>query len=580
VQLLGIAAPPLAQDVDFDTLFTPPVEAAVLNPGAKYTPSCVDGVVVLQGNSTEVLLDSQMETYRQDLLNTLGIPESEATDLWGRLALQFKIYLGANYACTVAGADPTLTLEYAQSHGFQAVKLWTPEGSQDLNDHEVWTGSDLAAPGDFVRCYKGTADGSGGPFTYVCDATSGQHKFVQLRLPGASRVLELIEIQAWAVSAGFPISPPPSQPPPTPPPPPPSPPPPRQDLVVDATLTLAAALLDARTGYPGRPVIVSIGAGTHQLNASDGTFDGAVTASEVWLEGEGSAVLASAGDGPVLTVGGAPQCAPVSLINMTVHGRIEVLTGGMVFVRACTFVPDSLSPGRAALGGGLRVAGGVAEVRDSRFVGLDAERGGALAVTNGSLAVHDSELTSNNATLGGALYASGGTLVVMGSRLTLNEAADAGGAIYVNGAAALLGQRTWLHQNAAPTSRGVSAFLAAGALTYALPGPLATWVISATHCSAAQPSGCGGGWERLPEMLDLHVHSIPLGPIDDDFPLSCSAHRQLKPHASPVSRSLAHPLVCLPQRLACSGTASSPRTSRGRRARPCVLRATSARDTP
>ena len=376
---------------------------------------------------------------------------------------------------------------------------------------------------------------------------------LQLRLPGSARQLRLLEIVPWVLSI-VPLSPP-SLPPPSLPPP--SPPPPRQNLEANATLSLGAALHDARSTHAGSPVLVSVTAGTHAL--SNASFDSSVTASEVWLQGMEGATLVAATDAPALTVGEPnASCAPIHLERLRLRGRIVVVAGGILFVDNCTFMRMDSSAQAVAgvtLGGGVLVAGGYVEMRGCRFVGLNATRGGAIAVppprvepalswprvprllirrltlrislqmTGGSLAVHDSELSSNSATRGGAVYASAGVLLVMGCLLERNEATGAGGAVYVSGAAVLLGNGTWLHANSAAAGR--AAYLASGSLTYGMPSPLATWVTSATRCSAAQPEMCGSGWAGIPEdargpWLGLDVHSIAAGAIDDDFPLSCT----------------------------------------------------------
>jgi predicted outer membrane repeat protein len=277
-------------------------------------------------------------------------------------------------------------------------------------------------------------------------------------------------------------------------------------------------------------VRVSVAAGTHHLNASDGIFDSANTASEVWIQGSvGGSTLLVIGDGPVFTFhGGEPnssQSAPVHLHDLSIHGRVLVTSGSRLYVQDCSFGPSPLSPGavQAEMGGGLLVAGGQAEVRSSSFVGFNAVSGGAIAITSGSLSLFDSVLASNIATNGGAIYASGGTLVAMGSRLEHNEAAHAGGGLYVGGGCdVLLGNGTWLGANRAPFLQGASAFVAAGSLTYGLPGPLATWVTSATRCDAARPEACGPGLEKLPELLGLEVARLSVGATDDSYPFSCT----------------------------------------------------------
>ena len=266
----------------------------------------------------------------------------------------------------------------------------------------------------------------------------------------------------------------------------------------------------------GKPVLVSLGAGSYAL--SDAVIDGAVAASELTFAGEdtGEAPQLDGGDATVLAVSaGAPR---VRLERLQLLGQVKV-AGGDVAVSNCSFGESSATARRRLSGAtparALVVGNGTAALDGVVFEGLG---GGAIEVAGGSLTVTGGELRRNSAARGGAMLVTGGEVRIEGSSLEDNTASESGGALFVAGGRVVLGNQTSLRGNSAPKSEGKAIYSVVD-LSYELPSPLATWVLT------------GGG----------SISSLGAGYIDDDFPYDCAPTRlHARPHVALAVRTSHH----------------------------------------
>lgn len=247
-------------------------------------------------------------------------------------------------------------------------------------------------------------------------------------------------------------------------------------------------------------------------------------------------------------------------------GGLRIVVGGDVVVNASSF--RGLV---AASGGAVSVEGGRLTAQECLFADNQATTdGGALSVTSGELRLVNSNMQGNDAAAGGALsvsqpYGSAGSVVVVEGSDMANNTASNGGAIHVDGGRSRM-VRTYVHDNRASQlgggvrvasgeltfsqatrlaansagTGGHATFVSSGALRYALPAPLGTWIAApvtcrqyrepcpedATTCDpeqqpllAVQPCP----YQTSPELLGTTYRELNIGPLDDDYPYACAA---------------------------------------------------------
>ena len=309
---------------------------------------------------------------------------------------------------------------------------------------------------------------------------------------------------------------------------PPSPPPPGVPLQVAANGSFSAALLSS-PARQGLPLHINV-AGTHHVAPI--VVDANSTASEVWLEGDGSSAELNAIGTLLLSVQqGAP---PIHIIGFILRGHIHINSSSLVELRNCSLVSQGPSSGRRA----MLVSDGTVELRAMLMSSLAA---GALEVAGGFVTIWDSSMTNNTAARGGAvLLRGGGVLTMYRSLLDDNSALESGGAIAVDGGSLLLANQTALRRNAAPQGRTLFLLSVSASVSYGLPVPLGHWIAEAFLCKeyrvpcAASAPNCIEAEQPVlaeqpcdyatnPQMIGLTMSTVEVGALDDDYPLPCPA---------------------------------------------------------
>ena len=234
-------------------------------------------------------------------------------------------------------------------------------------------------------------------------------------------------------------------------------------------------------------------------------LDHKTSASSVVIEATANGVpLWTVGNGPTLTIRqGAP---PVTLIGIRLEGAV-VVEGARLDVANVTFSAGFASVRRLhsaqalVTAPALSISGGHVTVRHAVFEGYSTS---AAIISAGILELEDSVLKGNAAVRGGGMRVYGGHVTARRCLFEGNQAAESGGAIEVEGGTVLLADRTLLLDNQAPLGRSLH-LLPEGSLSYALPSPLARWII-------------------VPDVSSSGRTSVLLpGGVEADFPFPCSA---------------------------------------------------------
>jgi hypothetical protein len=200
-----------------------------------------------------------------------------------------------------------------------------------------------------------------------------------------------------------------------------------------------------------------------------------------------------------------------------------------VRIEACTFAANLACPVRVHNGASLTIEGCTFDGNGRVDPGVS---GGAVQVRGGTVRITDTRFTSNAAGDGGALHADFGAIVtVLASTFASNTAAAHGGALAVNRAHVMLGNGTRLESsNSAHEGQTtwLSYFARGGAIVYALPAPMGSWVPNTYLCERrVQTDAC-----------TEHVFGETLS----------TRPRRVEPSRRALSHSLATCLVCFASR--------------------------------
>ena len=254
-----------------------------------------------------------------------------------------------------------------------------------------------------------------------------------------------------------------------------------------------------------------------------------VWASEVWLIGDGGAVLGGPPDAPLIRL--SLSAPPLTLRNLAIHGQVLV-EGGQLTVENCTFhggqgdtggaldiragivhvTRTDFTDNAARLGGAVSVTGGNTWFSRSRFTRNTAsEGGGAIAQgdleTRSSVAVRSSDFVLNHAKRGGAFLLRKGEADFSATTFLQNDASEAGGAIFLEGGRMFFRDRSSLRDNTAMSRRESVRIVAdAGRLEYHLPAPLGFWVETGCEsCKAAlfTLGACSPGTDCVHTIAEL-----------------------------------------------------------------------------
>ena len=113
---------------------------------------------------------------------------------------------GPNQVCHTNPNDPRapwLQLDISQQREIQRVIIYNRQDccKERLGMHEIWLSNDAGKP--TYKCFSGIVATSDGPFEETC---VGSGQYIRLVLPGAGRVLNLVEAQVSDQMMGSPTT--------------------------------------------------------------------------------------------------------------------------------------------------------------------------------------------------------------------------------------------------------------------------------------------------------------------------------------------------------------------------------------